>query len=55
MGTAGGWQYCNVRYVLMPDESDNVYKVADVRVTADSAGDTRGMHACAGIMNAPGQ
>lgn len=55
MGSAGGWQYCNVRYVLMPDESDNVYKVADVRVTADSAGDTRGMHACADIMNAPGQ
>lgn len=55
MGTAGGWQYCNMRYVLMPDASDNVNKVVDVRVTADSAGDTRGMHACADIMNAPGQ
>ncbi|WP_312934214.1 hypothetical protein [Pseudomonas sp.] len=55
MGSAGGWQYCNVRYVLMPDESDNVYKVADVRVAADSAGDTRGMHACANVMNTPGQ
>ncbi len=49
----GGYDHCNVRYVLIPDNS-NMLRVADVTVSRDRDGGIAGTNACAEIMNVPG-
>lgn len=49
----GGYDSCNVRYVLLPDDK-GVPRVADVTVSRDRDGAIAGTNACADIMNVPG-
>ena len=49
----GGYDHCNVRYVLIPDDK-GMLRVADVTVSRDRDGGLAGTNACADIMNVPG-
>lgn len=51
--TTGGYDSCNVRYVLTPDDK-GVQRVADVTVSRDRGGVSSGTNACADIMTVPG-
>lgn len=49
----GGYDSCNVRYVLTADDK-GVQRVADVTVSRDQGGVSSGSNSCADIMTVPG-